>query len=375
MAGMKEALRVGVVFGGRSGEHEVSLASAASVIAALEARGHTVVPIGIARDGRWIVGGNPMRALAAEARITMPGDDADASVKKALADRAEAIEEGTTAALVRSEPAGSVPPELRQGLDVAVIMLHGPYGEDGTIQGLFELADVPYVGAGVLASAVGMDKVTMKAVFKAHGLPIVDHEVVMRHEWRRDRAGVHARVAGRIGFPCFVKPSNLGSSVGISKARNDAELDAGLDEAARYDRKLLVERGVSAREIEVSVLGNDEPVASLPGEIVYTSEWYDYQTKYAEGQARVVVPAPISAALTARVRELAIAAFRAIDAAGMARVDFFVDGERVLVNEINTIPGFTSTSGYARMWEGSGLGYGDLIDRLVQLALQRHRDR
>ena len=375
MAGMKEALRVGVVFGGRSGEHEVSLASAASVIAALEARGHTVVPIGIARDGRWIVGGNPMRALAAEARVTMPGDDADASVKKALADRAEAIEEGTTAALVRSEPAGSVPPELRQGLDVAVIMLHGPYGEDGTIQGLFELADVPYVGAGVLASAVGMDKVTMKAVFRAHGLPIVDHEVVMRHEWRRDRAGVHARVVGRIGFPCFVKPSNLGSSVGISKARNDAELDAGLDEAARYDRKLLVERGVSAREIEVSVLGNDEPVASLPGEIVYTSEWYDYQTKYAEGQARVVVPAPISATLTARVRELAIAAFRAIDAAGMARVDFFVDGERVLVNEINTIPGFTSTSGYARMWEGSGLGYGDLVDRLVQLALQRHRDR
>jgi D-alanine-D-alanine ligase len=375
MTGMEKTLRVGVVFGGRSGEHEVSLASAASVIAALEQRGHTVVPIGIARDGRWIVGGNPMRALAGEARVALPSDDADASVKKALADRAEAIEETSTTALVRTEPAGSVPAELRQGLDVAVIMLHGPYGEDGTIQGLFELADVPYVGAGVLASAVGMDKVTMKAVFRAHGLPQIEYEVVMRHEWRRDPGAVRARIAEKIGFPCFVKPSNLGSSVGISKVAGAGTLDAAIDEAARYDRKIVVERAVAAREIEVSVLGNDDPIASLPGEIVYTSEWYDYQTKYAEGQARVVVPAPVSPAITERLRQLAIATFRAIDAAGMARVDFFVDGDRVLVNEINTIPGFTSTSGYARMWEGSGLAYGELVDRLVQLALERHRDR
>ena len=375
MAGMKRPLRIGVVFGGRSGEHEVSLASAASVIAALERNGHTIVPIGIARDGRWIVGGNPLRALAAEARVAMPGDDENAFVKKALADRAEAIEEAGTTALVRSEPAGSVPAEVRQGLDVAVIMLHGPYGEDGTIQGLLELADVPYVGAGVLASAVGMDKATMKAVFRAHGLPIVDYEVVMRHEWRRDRAAVRARITERLGYPCFVNPSNLGSSVGIRNVSAAAALDAAIDEAARYDRKIVVERGVNAREVEVSVLGNDAPIASLPGEIIYASEWYDYQTKYAEGQARVVVPAPVGPEITERLQRLAVAAFRAIDAAGMARVDFFVEGDRVLVNEINTIPGFTSTSAYARMWEGSGMSYTDLIDRLVELALERHRDR
>jgi D-alanine-D-alanine ligase len=368
-------LRVGVVFGGRSGEHEVSLASAASVIAALEARGHTIVPIGIARDGRWIVGGNPMRALAAEARGALPTDDTNAAVKKALADRAESVEDAATTAMVRTEPAGSVPAELRQGLDVAVIMLHGPYGEDGTMQGLFELADVPYVGAGVLASAVGMDKATMKAVFRAHGLPTVEHEVVFRRAWRTEPTAVRARIAERIGFPCFVKPSNLGSSVGISKVGSADELPAALDEAARHDRKLVVERAVHGRELEVSVLGNDDPAASVPCEIVYESEWYDYQTKYAEGQARVVIPAPISADLTAEVRRLAIAAFRAIDCAGMARVDFFLEGDRLLVNEINTIPGFTSTSGYARMWEGTGLGYPELVERLVALAIERHRDR
>src|SRR5215813_15452781 len=208
-------LRVGVVFGGRSGEHEVSLASAASVIAALERGGHHVVPVGITRDGRWIVGGDPLRALANQARVALLNDDTG-SVKKALADRADANAAGDSA-LMRIEPAGGLPAGLRQGLDVVVIMLHGPYGEDGTIQGLFELADVPYVGAGVLASAVGMDKAAMKAVFQAHGLPMVEHEVVMRHEWRADRAGVARRVAERIAVPCFVKPSNLGSSVGISK--------------------------------------------------------------------------------------------------------------------------------------------------------------
>ena len=375
MAAMKHPLRVGVVFGGRSGEHEVSLASGASVIAALESKGHTVVPIGIARDGRWIVGGNPLRTLATEARGALPSDDADASVKKSLADRAEAVEDAATQALTRVEPAGSVPAELRQGLDVAVIVLHGPYGEDGTIQGLFELADVPYVGAGVCASAVGMDKATMKAVFRAHGLPVVEYEVVLRREWQAAPDAVRARIAARLGFPCFVKPCNLGSSVGISKVRHAAELGPAMDEAARHDRKLIVERGITAREIEVSVLGNDAPVASLPGEIVYGTEWYDYQTKYAEGQARVVVPAPVTAAITERLQRLAIEAFRAIDAAGMARVDFFVEGDRVLVNEINTIPGFTSTSGYARMWEASGLAYAELVQRLVELALERHHDR
>jgi D-alanine-D-alanine ligase len=368
-------LRVGVVFGGRSGEHEVSLASAASVISALERGGHAVVPIGVARDGRWVIGGDPMRALAAEARIALPSDDATGHVKKALADRAEGVQGAAATALARTEPPGGLPAGLRQALDVVVIMLHGPFGEDGTVQGLFELADLPYVGAGVLASAVGMDKAMMKAVFRAHGLPIVEHVLVLRHAWRADRAGVARRVAAEIGFPCFVKPSNLGSSVGISKVHDAAELPAAIEEAARHDRKILVERAVRGREVEVSVLGNDAPVASLPGEVRYGGDWYDYTTKYAEGQATLAIPAPLSPALTRTVQELAIAAFKAIDCAGMARVDFFVEGDRVLVNEINTIPGFTATSAYARMWEASGLDYVSLVNRLIELALERHRDR
>jgi len=370
-------LRVGVVFGGRSGEHEVSLASAASVIAALEERGHTVVPIGIARTGRWVVGGEPLRALAAEARVALPSNDADGAVKKALATRAESAESAAVAGLVRTEPAGSLPLELRQGLDVVVIMLHGPYGEDGTIQGLFELADVPYVGAGVLASAVGMDKAAMKAVFQAHGLPIIEHLVVTRHEWRQTPDRIAARVADTVGFPCFVKPVNLGSSVGISKVADRGELAAGIDLAARYDRKIIIERGVDAREIEVSVLGNDEPVASLPGEITFDAEWYDYSTKYLEGQSRLTIPAPVSPAITRHLQEFAVAAFRAIDCSGMARVDFFVERgtDRVLVNEINTIPGFTATSAYAKMWAASGLAYADLVDRLIALALERHQSK
>jgi D-alanine-D-alanine ligase len=368
--------RVGVIFGGRSGEHEVSLASAASIIDALEGLGHSVVPIGIARDGRWVVGGDPMRALAEQARTALPSGDETGFVKKALADRAEGgVLNDTATSLVRSEPAGSVPSELRQGLDVVFIALHGPYGEDGTIQGLLEVADIPYVGAGVLASAVGMDKATMKTVFRAHGLPIVEHVVVMRRDWRERPQAVAREIAEAIGFPCFVKPSNLGSSVGISKVRQAGELGRALDEAARHDRKLVVERAVRAREIEVSVLGNDAPEASLPGEIVYEGEWYDYATKYAEGQARLVCPAPVSPALIARLRELAVATFRAIDCAGMARVDFFLEDGQIFVNEINTIPGFTSTSGYARMWEATGLSYPDLVQRLVDLALERHREK
>src|SRR6266849_5396610 len=368
--------RVGVVFGGRSGEHEVSLASAASVIAALERRGHAVVPIGIARDGRWVVGGDPLRALAAEARVALPSDDVAGEVKKALADRAEAVDSGATASLARTEPAGGLPAELRH-LDVVVVMLHGPYGEDGTIQGLFELADLPYVGAGVLASAVGMDKATMKAVFQAHGLPIVEHIVVTRHEWRQAPERVAARVAETVGFPCFVKPVNLGSSVGISKVPSAGALAAAIDLAARHDRKIIIERGVNAREIEVSVLGNDEPIASLPGEIGYDAEWYDYSTKYLEGQSRLTIPAPVSPQITKRLQELAVEAFRAIDCSGMARVYFFVerDSDRVLVNEINTIPGFTATSAYAKMWAASGLGYTALVDRLIELALERHQSK
>jgi len=368
-------LRVGVLFGGRSGEHEVSLASAASVVAALERGGHAVVPIGIARDGRWLVGGDPLRALAAEARSGAPAADAAGAVKNALATRAEGAGGATHTALARVESSAGLPAEIRQAVDVVVVMLHGPYGEDGTIQGLLELAGIPYTGAGVLASAVGMDKITMKTIFRAHGLPIVDFVVVERRDWRKDPATVSRRVADTLGFPCFVKPANLGSSVGISKVATAATLPAALDEAARHDRRIVVEQGLTVREIEVSVLGNDDPLTSLPGEIVYTSEWYDYATKYAEGQARLVVPAPVPPEVTARLRELAVAAFRAIDCAGMARVDFFLEGDRILVNEINTIPGFTATSGYARMWEATGLDYVALVDRLIQLALERHREK
>jgi D-alanine-D-alanine ligase len=367
--------RVGVIFGGRSGEHEVSLASAASVIAALQRRGHTVVPIGIARDGRWVVGGDPMRALSEEARRALGAGEASGGARKALADRAER-ESLATDALARTEPPGGLPAELREELDAVVVMLHGPYGEDGTIQGLLELAGVPYTGAGVLASALSMDKAMMKTVFRAHGLPIVPHAVVMRREWQGDPRSAAARIATEIGFPCFVKPANLGSSVGISKVKHEGELDAAMAEAARHDRKIVIERGITGREIEVSVLGNDDPKASLPAEILYTADWYDYETKYLEGLARLVIPAPLPAALTERFRALAVEAFRAVDAAGMARVDFFLEGEnRIYVNEINTIPGFTSKSGYAKMWEATGLDYASLIDRLVELAIERHAGR
>jgi D-alanine-D-alanine ligase len=368
------SLRVGVIFGGRSGEHEVSLASAASVIAALEQAGHTPVPIGIARDGRWLVGGDPLGALATEARVALPSGDPTGAVKKSLVGRAEsAASIGTE--LVRSEAVGGLPPRLRREVDVVVIMLHGPFGEDGTIQGVLELSDLPYVGAGVLASALGMDKAAMKDVFRAHGLPVVEYRVVLRREWRADPAEVARRLEADIGIPCFVKPANLGSSVGISKVKRPADLPGALDEAARHDRKLLVERAVTGREIEVGVLGNDAPRASLPGEVLYAGEWYDYETKYAEGHATLRVPAPVAPALTTRFQELALAAFRAIDCAGMARVDFFLEDEQILVNEINTIPGFTATSAYARLWAASGVPYVELISRLIELALERHHDR
>jgi D-alanine-D-alanine ligase len=356
-------LRVGVVFGGRSGEHEVSLASAASVLGTIDRARYEVVPMGIARDGRWLVGGDPLRALAAAAglRLALP-----------VARDGRRGRAGTTA-LARRAPAGGLPAGVAGRLDVIFPLLHGPHGEDGTLQGLLELADVPYVGAGVLASAVGMDKATMKAVFRAHGLPVVAHLVVHRHEWAADPAAIASRAAAELGYPCFVKPSNLGSSVGISKVTAPGALATAVEAAFAHDRKILVERGVSGREIEVSVLGNDRPEASVPGEVLPGKEWYDYEAKYTEGLAKFLIPAPLAAELAAEARRLAVAAFRAIDAAGLARVDFFLEGdERLWVNEINTIPGFTRTSAYPRLWEASGLPYSMLIDRLIALALERH---
>jgi len=364
-------VRVGVVFGGRSGEHEVSLASAASVLNAIDRSRFEPVPIGITTEGRWLSGGDPLRALSeAAARRALAGGEADASVRRGLAERAGSAP--PSRALAKSTASEGLTSGLREQLDVVLVMLHGPRGEDGTIQGLLELAGVPYVGAGVLGSALGMDKAAMKDVFRAHGLPIVDYVVVSRHDWRHDRAAVERRVAERVGFPCFVKPANLGSSVGISKVKAPEDLAAALDLAAGLDRRLLAERCVTAIEVEVAVLGNDQPQASLPGQVCYAGEWYDYETKYGEGQTTFRIPAALSAETTERVRALAICAFQAIDCAGMARVDFFVEGEDgVYVNEINTIPGFTASSAYPRLWEASGLPYPALISRLIDLALER----
>jgi D-alanine-D-alanine ligase len=351
-----------VIFGGRSGEHEVSLASAASVLSAIDPARYEVVPMGIGKDGHWVVGGDPLRALAEAAGvpIALPADAAPPA-------------RGGGSALARVATAGGLPAGAAAGLDVVFPLVHGPHGEDGTLQGLLELADVPYVGAGVLASAVGMDKATMKAVFRAHSLPVVPHLVLRDHEWRAAADAWRQRVAEEIGYPCFVKPANLGSSVGISKVTGERGLDAAIDLAFVHDRKILVERGVAGREIEVSVLGNDEPEASVPGEILPGREWYDYEAKYTDGVAKLLIPASLSPGLAEEFRRLAVAAFRTIDAAGLARVDFFLDtDEAIWVNEINTIPGFTRFSAYPRLWEASGLSYPALVDRLIALALERH---
>ncbi|OGL03885.1 MAG: D-alanine--D-alanine ligase A [Candidatus Rokubacteria bacterium RIFCSPLOWO2_02_FULL_68_19] len=366
---MSRRIRVGVIFGGRSGEHEVSLASAASVLRAIDRSRFEPIPIGIAKDGRWLVGGDPLKALAENVKGELSPGDATSPVKQELVARAEKADAGA-AGIVRVEPSESFPAGLRRELDVVMIMLHGPYGEDGTVQGLLELAGIPYVGAGVLASAAGMDKAVMKALFRAAGLPVVEHLVVLAHEWEREPGAIAAQVAERIGYPCFVKPSNLGSSVGISKVKSPDALPAAMAEAARHGRKLLVERAAQGQEIEVSVLGNEDPQASLPGEILYDKEWYDYEAKYGEGHTTLKVPAPVSPEQTRQFQQLAVTAFRAIDCRGMARVDFFLEGERILVNEINTIPGFTATSAYPRLWEASGLPYPDLIARLIDLALE-----
>jgi D-alanine-D-alanine ligase len=355
-------LRVGVIFGGRSGEHEVSLASAASVLSAIDPARYDVIPMGITRDGHWLVGGNPLRALAEAAGVPL-----------ALPPHVPSAAAGAGQELARVATAGGLPAGTAATLDVMFPLVHGPYGEDGTLQGLLELADVPYVGAGVLASAVGMDKATMKAVFRAHDLPVVPHLVLRDHEWRGQPGAWRRRIADELGYPCFVKPANLGSSVGISKVTAEGTLEAAVETAFAHDRKILVERGVVGREIEVSVLGNDEPEASVPGEVLPGREWYDYEAKYTDGIAKLLIPAPLSSPLIAEFRRLAVAAFRAIDAAGLSRVDFFLEADdRIWVNEINTIPGFTRFSAYPRLWEASGLSYPALVDRLIALALERH---
>ena len=344
-------VRVMVIFGGRSGEHEVSLASARAITDTLHQGGrHEVVPVGISREGVWVHTGDPMRELEARAhRQPVEGIAIGAS------DR--------------------MPPDLFGEVDVVFPVLHGPYGEDGTVQGMLELLGIPYVGSGVLASAAAMDKVTMKKVFAHHGLPQVRWLGLTRKEWQGDRDRWTREIQASLGYPCFVKPSNLGSSVGINRADSAGELALALDAAAELDRRIVVEEGVDAREIEVAVLGNEEPKASAPGEIVVSGDgFYDYEAKYTEGRTELVAPADVPQGIRAEIDRIARAGYTAIDAAGMARMDFFLERGtgRLLLNEINTIPGFTPTSVYPKLWSASGLPYDRLLDRLIDLALERH---
>ncbi len=352
-------IRVGALFGGQSGEHEVSLASAQSVIRALEASGrYEVVPIGITPDGLWLRGPGALEKLAGDADFLLPGYDATANAATA------ADPQPPSAALLHS-------------LDVVFPVLHGPRGEDGTVQGFLELAGVPYVGCGVAASALAMDKHLAKQVFAAEGLPQLDWVLVRRRDWATRPDDLLRRVDD-LGYPCFVKPANMGSSVGISKVVERQRLSEAIEDALRYDVKAVVERAVDAREIECSVLGQHEPRASVPGEIVPSREFYDYEAKYlAEVPSELRIPAPLDADTTEQVRELAVRAFLAVDGSGMARVDFLLDrgSGRLYLNEVNTIPGFTTISMYSKLWEASGLPYVELLDELIRLALERHRER
>jgi D-alanine-D-alanine ligase len=357
---VKRRIRVGVLFGGRSGEHEVSLVSAASVIGALDHAKYEVVPIGISREGRWHMGfgsRGPLSEVLKKGQAVIPS--ADPSGPKFIA---------------RDQQEGT---KRVRGVDVIFPVLHGTFGEDGTLQGLLELAGIPYVGAGVLASSAGMDKDVMKRLFRDASLPVVDWVVVLRSEWKQNPARLRKLIESKLGYPLFVKPANLGSSVGISKVRDRPELARALDLAAAYDRKVIVEKGLDAREIECSVLGNDKPEASVPGEIIPVNEFYDYEAKYVKEGSELIIPAKLSRVQTSCVRDLALRAFSAVDCAGMARVDFLLDrpSGKLFVNELNTIPGFTPISMYPKMWEASGLPYPALLDRLIELALERHREK
>jgi D-alanine-D-alanine ligase len=366
---MANKIRVGLIFGGKSGEHEVSLASAQSVARAIDKEKYEVVLIGITKDGRWVAGSNALKQLAAASPTPLLAAGLDVSLPNG------ATETATTKELV---PGAATAASPLSSIDVAFPLVHGPLGEDGTIQGLLELADLPYVGAGVAASAVGMDKALMKAIFQANNLPIVDWRLILRREWESKPEETIRGIESAFGYPCFIKPANLGSSVGITKAHNWDELAQALATAAQFDRKLIAERAIDGREIECSVLGNDEPIAALPGEVVPKREFYDYAAKYAEDAGTELrVPADLSPEQTRSVQDIAIRAFKAIDGSGLARVDFFLERatSKVLLNEINTIPGFTSVSMYPRMWEQTGLTYPALIDRLIQLALERYADK
>ncbi len=357
-------VRVAVVFGGQSSEHDVSLRSALTVMGALDPDRYEIVPVGITREGRWLTGGDPHRQLASTSPLFALGDGA-------------AREEPEPTGAVMTQP-GALPSGLNgASVDVIFPVLHGPMGEDGTIQGMFELSGLPYVGSGVLGSALSMDKAMTKTILAQAGLPQGPWRLVARRDWERDPERVTDEIAAEIGFPCFIKPANMGSSVGIHKAHDASELPEAMAAAGMFDRRIVVEQGLDARELEVSVLGNDEPIASVAGEIVPGNEFYDYNAKYVDDTSELLIPAPIDEATMVRVRELAVAAFQALDLAGLARVDFFLErgSGRLFVNEVNTIPGFTSISMYPMLWEASGVPLPELVDRLLELAVERHGER
>ncbi len=397
---MKKKLRVGILFGGRSGEHEVSLLSAASVLKAIDRTRYEVVPIGITKQGRWLVSGDAERLLSGDFPDTgtLRAGDPQHTAPAALLAKGQGVivppmpaaEGGRGGALVPFErDASSISPahDVLQ-LDVVFPVLHGTFGEDGTMQGLFELAGLAYVGSGVLGSATGMDKEVMKRLFLAAGLPITKHVTFLRHEWQQARKKVIAKLEAALKYPLFVKPANLGSSVGISKAHDRKELGPAIDLAAGFDRKIVVEQAVGgrgnrakmgkARELEVAVLGNDEPKASVVGEIVPGKEFYDYEAKYLSEGSVAIIPAKLTKKQSQQVQAMALDAFRACDCAGLARVDFLLeagDSGRLYLNEINTMPGFTSISMYPKLWEASGMKYRDLISRLIELALERKAEQ
>lgn len=359
---MPGRLKVGVIFGGQSGEHDVSLRSAQAVMRALDPTRFEVVPIGITREGCWLTGGDPFLHLAMASGLAVDGEQHTARSPAIALD--ELV--GGTLDIVGTGWA--------RDLDVLFPMVHGPMGEDGTIQGLLELAQIPYVGAGVLGSAVAMDKAVSKHLFAQAGLPVAPWISFVRQEWRHDPAAISDRVRNELGYPCFTKPANLGSSVGISKAHHAGELAACVEQAIQHDRKVIIERGIDARELEVGVLGNDEPRASVVGEIISSHEFYDYEAKYLDDRSRLLIPAEIEPDTAALARSLAVEAFRVTDGSGMARVDFFLERStgRLYLNELNTIPGFTASSMYPKLWEASGLSLPQLVSRMIDLALERH---
>jgi len=381
-------IRVGVLFGGRSGEHEISLLSAASVIEAIDKSKYEVIPIGITKEGRWLTPAHAERLLKGQKHDHderhLRAGDPEATSSAAVLAKGEGVivppvPTGPNTAII---PFQSSQAEKPIAVDIVLPVLHGTFGEDGTIQGLLELADIPYVGAGVLGSAAGMDKAVMKDLFRAAGLPIVKHVTVLRREWETSPKKVVKAVEEKLKYPVFVKPANLGSSVGISKVHDRSELGPAFDDAAKYDRKIVVEQGVGgkkskARELECSVLGNDDPKASVVGEIVPVKEFYDYDAKYIDEGSELIIPARISKALQKQIQQMAIAAFRAVDCSGLSRVDFLMEPktERIYLNEVNTMPGFTSISMYPKLWAATGLPYRDLIDRLIELGFDRHNDK